>query len=279
MARPSTISQHYTSGSLLERLRAALRDDGIDPDRPSFEALTPYDQFHSRGLEATEELFALVEISAADHVLDVGSGLGGPARLAARRFGCRVTGVDLTEEFCGVARVLSGQLGLEDRITIEQGDATALPYSAASFDGSYSINVAMNIADKAAFYGGLHRVLKPGGWLLLCEIAQGPNGEVDYPTPWARTADSSYLATPEETGASLRAAGFVDLQIRDTTEETRLYGGRMRAMAERGEKPANRAAALVHGELAGQAMGNTARGVKDGRVIPIEIVCHKPESA
>ncbi len=279
MVSSADISRHYTSGSLLERLRGALRDDGADPDNPTIETLTPYDQFHGRGIEATEEMAGLVKISGTDHILDVGSGLGGPARFMANRFGCRVTGIDLTPEFCEVARVLTTSLGLQGKVTIEQGDATALPFADASFEGAYSMNVVMNIADKAGFYGEMHRVLRPGAWLLLGEVAQGPNGSVDYPTPWARTADESFLATPEETRAGLEAAGFTDLKVRDTSEETKAYGARMRAMLERGEKPSHRAAQLVHGDLGAEVMANSARGVHQGRIIPVEIFCRKPQES
>ena len=151
------VSRHYGGGNLLSRLNAALAEDGIDPDHPSMEALAPYDQFHGRGLEATTEVADLVGATASDHILDIGSGIGGPARYFANRFGCRVTGIDLTPEFCDVARHLTQLLDLEDRITFEVGDALAMPFADGSFDGAYSMNVSMNIADKSAFYREIHR--------------------------------------------------------------------------------------------------------------------------
>src|SRR5262244_2814045 len=119
MAHPEQVSQHYSSGKLLERLRTALAAEGIDPDHPTVEQLAPFDHFHGRGLEATQEAANLVAPTAADHILDVGSGIGGPARYFARRFGCRVTGIDLTAEFCEVARSLTGAVGLAERISFE----------------------------------------------------------------------------------------------------------------------------------------------------------------
>src|SRR6185295_17473529 len=114
MAATRDVAGHYSSGDLLERLNAALAEDGADPARPTFESLAPYDQFHGRGLEATEEAAGVVRVAAADRLLDVGSGIGGPARYMARRFGCHVTGIDLTAEFCDVARHLTRLLGFED---------------------------------------------------------------------------------------------------------------------------------------------------------------------
>lgn len=279
MGTDSDISRYYTRGDLLERLHAALLGDDIDPDHPTIETLAPFDQFHGRGLEATEEVADMLAVAATDHLLDVGSGIGGPARYIADRFGCRVTGIDLTAEFCDVARHLTQMLGLEDRVAFEQGDALAMPFADASFDGAYSMNVSMNIADKAGFYKEIHRVLRPGAWLVLIEIAQGPNGSLDYPTPWAQTAESSFLVTPSETGEVLEASGFTDLKSRDTAKESLAFGARSRAMVERGEKPPYRAVQLIHGDLAAEAIANSSRGIAEARIIPIEVFCRKPHRA
>jgi len=269
------ISTHYSRGDLLSRLNAALLDDGVDPDRPSIEALAPYDQFHGRGLEATLEVAGLVQAGAADRLLDIGSGIGGPARWFAQRFGCHVTGIDLTPEFCDVARHLTRLLGLADKVSFTVGDAVAMPFADAGFDGAYSMNVSMNIADKGAFYREIYRVLKPGAWLVLSEVAQGEGGELDYPTPWASSARTSFLTTPQETQRGLQGAGFDVLRLHSTLDEARAYGARSRAMVERGEKPPHRAVMLIHADLAARAIANTARGIHEGRIIPIKVLCRK----
>jgi len=151
-----------------------------------------------------------------------------------------------------------------------------MPFADAAFDGAYSMNVSMNIGDKAGLYREIRRVLKPGGWLVLSEIAQGPNGAPDYPTPWARTAATSFLATPEATRRGLEAAGFAIVAARTTTEATLAYGARSRAIVERGEKPPQRSIGLIHGEVAAEAIANTASALADGRIVPIEIRCTKP---
>ena len=275
MTAASEISAHYTSGDLLARLEARLREDGCDPARPTLEALAPYDHFHSRGVEATVDLANRLEVAAADHVLDVGSGLGGPARYFARRFGCRVSGIDLTAEFCDVARHLTSRLGLTERVAIDQGDALALPYGDATFDGACSMNVSMNIADKRALYRGIHRVLKPNAWLALTEVVQGPGGEQDYPAPWARTASASFLATEAEARANLAASGFAIENLRETTEPALAHAARSRKVVESGGKPLHRATSLILGPLAAPAMSNSARGLEDRRTVPIEIICRK----
>jgi sarcosine/dimethylglycine N-methyltransferase len=276
IGRKSVITRHYERGDLLNLLQAALIDDGVDPEHPDIEALAPFDHFHGRGLEATKELADTLDVAASDHLLDVGSGIGGPARYMAHRFGCRVTGIDLTTEFCEVARHITRLLGLESRVTFKQGDALSMPFAQACFDGAYSMNVSMNIADKRKFYAEIHRVLRPGAWFVLSELALGPGGSPDYPTPWARTAESSFLATLPETLEGLESSGFTIKSSRDTVEEAMAFSARSRALVDRGEKAPHRAVQLIHGDQAADAMSNTIRGIKESRLIPVEIACTKP---
>jgi len=269
------VTAHYARDDLLERLRASLVDDGVDPDHPTIEALAHYDHFHGRGLEATTEIADRLRIAPAHHLLDIGSGLGGPARYFAQRFGCRVTGIDLTEAFCEVARRLTRLLTLEDRVDFVHGDALAMPFVDARYDGAYSMNVSMNIKDKDRLYREAGRVLKPGAWLVFSELLRGPGPEPDYPTPWARSAETSFLATLEDTQRALQGAGFELTATRVTREESLAFGAHSRAMVERGEKPPHRAVQLVHPEIARVAAANTARGVADGRLIPVELFARK----
>ncbi len=272
----SRIVEHYASSGLLERLEAALRADGADLAHLTIETLAPYDHFHGRGSEATEDWAALVTVRPTDHLLDVGSGLGGPARWFSSRFGCRVTGIDLTSEYCAIAEHFTRLLGLETRVRFQVGNALAMPFDDGAFEGVYSMFVSMNIADKAKLYGEIHRVLKPGGWLLLSTIAQGRTGGITYPTPWAATAAESFLATADATRQELQRAGFVVGQVRDDLQRSLDFMARSQAAIERGEKPAYRASALIHGEISRATLANVARAYKDGALVPIELVARKP---
>jgi ubiquinone/menaquinone biosynthesis C-methylase UbiE len=275
VASDTSITSHYSRGDLLDRLNAALTGDGVDPARPTVDALAPYDQFHGRGMDATLELAELMPARPTDHILDVGSGIGGPARVIASRFGCRVTGIDLTPEFCDVARHLTRLLGLDDRVRFDVANALQMSFADATFDGAYSINVSMNIADKAAFHREIARVLRPQGWIVLAEIAKTSDAPLDYPTPWASGAATSFLATVDETRRSLAEAGFEIVEMTNTREKALAYGARSRAMVERGEKPPHRAVQLIHGMNGKDAMANSAKALADGRVAPIEILARK----
>jgi ubiquinone/menaquinone biosynthesis C-methylase UbiE len=273
---PDIIGHYARRDGLLARLRASLVEDGADPDRPSLAALAPYDHFHGRGVEATAEMAEALPVKPTDHLLDIGSGIGGPARYFADRFGCRVTGIDLTPDYNEVATALTRLAGLEHRVRFETGDALRLPFGDASFDGAYSMNVAMNIADKDGLYREIRRVLKPGAFLALSELARGPAAEEpDYPMPWATTAEASFLQTQEATRHGLEQAGFTITAFRDTVRESREYGARSRIAVERGEKPPHRAVFLMHGEIAKTMAANVARGVGEQRLVPIEILCRR----
>jgi SAM-dependent methyltransferase len=291
-AGAAAIAAHYSTGTtrppLLQRLLAALAADGADPQRPTVATLAPYDQFHGRGIDATRDIAdqLAAHIRAEHHLLDIGCGIGGPARYVAQRFGCRVSGIDLTPEFCEVARALndlvagtlaaSGHAPMPE-LRFELGNALAMPFADASFDGAYSMNVSMNIADKAAFYRDIHRVLRPGGWLMLSEIARG-SGDApppEFPTPWASTAASSFLATADETRDSLVHAGFEVVDLRSTRAQALEFAALSRAAVARGEPVPHRSVKLVHGDIGPQATTNSARALADRRVEPIEVFARR----
>ena len=116
-------------------------------------------------------------------------------------------------------------------------------------------------------------MIKPGAWLSLSEVVQGPGGEPDYPTPRARTASSNFLATLAETRANLVASGFTIERLRGTTEASFAYAARSRAVVEAGGKPPHRSVSLIHGALAGEVMANTGHALRERRAVPIEVVC------
>jgi ubiquinone/menaquinone biosynthesis C-methylase UbiE len=211
------VEAHYTTPDLGAAILSALKAAGKDLDRLTPEETAPVDEFHGGQRPATIRLAEMVGLSGEERVLDVGSGLGGPSRFLAWRFGCRVSGVDLTAEFVRVAVILTQMTGLEDRVDYRQGSALDLPFPAATFDVVWSQNAAMNIADRERLYAEMRRVLKPGGKLALQEVAAGPGGPPHFPVQWAREPQISFLFTQDETKARLAAAGFRILAWQDTT--------------------------------------------------------------
>ena len=149
-----------------------------------------------------------MNLNAGSEVLDIGSGLGGPARTLAETYGCRVTGVDLTLPFCEAAAAMSNWVGLGNQVLFKQGDATNLPFESETFDAEMTIHVAMNIATKDKMYMEARRVLKPGGIFAVYDVLQGEGGEVLYPVPWARDPSISHLATPRANEVSFDGGGI-----------------------------------------------------------------------
>lgn len=212
----SSVRQHYSATGLTARIEAALKTV-VPEDQPLTVAeLAPLDQFHLRGMHATDELASAVALDAATPVLDVGCGIGGPARYIARTFGCKVTGVDLSPGFVDAATYLTSRCILSDRVSFQVADALHLPFPDASFDAVFLQHVAMNIADRPALYAELRRVLTRGGRFITYDLVLRDGG-ILYPVPWARDASTSFLFTEQDTRTALEQAGFTPVLWRDDT--------------------------------------------------------------
>lgn len=211
------VKQHYTRPELWTLILTALADAGKDLNRLGLEDLAPIDEFRICGREATLELAAAVGIDSNNEVLDVDSGIGGPSRCIAHEFGCQVTGIDLTEEYCRVATMLAERVGLSDHVTYHQCDALSMPFPDEIFDVVWTQHAAMKIKDKETLYSEMYRVLKHGGSLAVYDILAGPSGPVLFPVPWARTPETSFLVKPDELRQLLQESGFTITDWKDTT--------------------------------------------------------------
>lgn len=235
----NNIEAHYSgSGELAAAIAGKLQAAGKDLDKLATTDLGAVDEFHIRGRKATLELADGMQLTNTSRVLDIGSGLGGPARTVAETYGCHVTGIDLTTAFCEAAETMSDWVGLKDRVRFMQGDATDLPFEDNEFDAAMSIHVAMNIPAKDNVYAHAHRVLKPGAVFAVYDVLQGEGGEVLFPVPWAREPSISHLATPNEMRSLLADAGFEILSEHDSTEESQSwFEQRAAQMADSGPPP------------------------------------------
>jgi len=213
------VSTHYGAFGQRAPILAALQKRGIDADQVTPDVLAPFDQFHTGGPPATKEMADALAPKPGDHVLDVGAGLGGPARMLATLKGCRVTGIDLAPHFVENAIFFTDMTRQADRVDFVQGSATALPFEDASFDGAWHLHMCMNVPDKTAMYAEIFRVLKPGARFVLHDPFRGDKGDVIYPVPWAETSATSFLWTPDELRGGLAAAGFKMVSEHDTTAE------------------------------------------------------------
>jgi SAM-dependent methyltransferase len=214
----SRVRDHYATASLGDRVQDALARVGLGEGTIDWSALAPIDEFHTGGPAATREVVAALDPMAGDRVLDVGSGLGGTARLIAAQRQCDVTGIDLTPEFVQVAQRLTERTGLSDRVRFVCADALALPFDDGAFDAAITQHVAMNIADRARLYAEIRRVIAPGGRFALYDVVAGDGEPLTFPVPWARDPEMSFLLTADETRAAVAAAGFEEASFADRTD-------------------------------------------------------------
>ena len=271
MNLPHTVQEHYAISEMPARIENALQQAGHGPGHIDWPELAALDQFHTRGLEATEEVAAGLGLTEGDRVLDVGSGLGGPARYLAATYSCQVTGIDLTPLYAEIATMLSQRTGLADRTRFVQGDALEMPFESEGFDHAWTQHVAMNIPDKAGLYRGISRVLKGGGRLAIYDVLQGENEPVIYPVPWAFEPRISFLSSLPEMRQTLKAAGFSPVSETDTTERALTWSGEMRKVPL--ASPLSLGAILGPGVQ--QAVANLARNIHEGRVRVIQMIVQK----
>ncbi len=277
MVAEQRVAQHYGSAGIAERILAALHASQGAQAPVTVDALAPADHFHGRGVLATQELAAILQPQPGERLLDIGSGIGGPARWIADKFGVHVTGVDLTPEFCVAAEALNRATGLTDRIRILNGSALNLPVPDNEFDRAYSQNVIMNIEDKPRFYREAFRALRPGGVFAIANACAGPGGEPYYPQMWAATVATSFLATPEETRRDMQGAGFAIVAFRDTTADRLPAQTRQGGQSERGMGSPLGIHVLMGAEIVRAAMANSARNLAEGRIVMIEALLRKPD--
>ncbi|WP_246678195.1 class I SAM-dependent methyltransferase [Mesorhizobium sp. B1-1-7] len=253
--------EHYRATGLTERLRTVLAALGPEDQLLTPQQLGTLDQFHTRGLAATAELAQLAGIEADMSVLDVGSGIGGPARFLAATYGCRVTGVDLSEPFVDAARYLTERTGQSGQLSFQTASALELPFDDGRFDIVLLQHVAMNIPDRTRLYREIRRVLKSGGRFATFDVVLA-GGQPHYPLPWARTPATSFLLTIDETRKAIEPAGFRALAWQDDTEVAKTWFAQLRAS---GPPPSPNLGVVMGSDFA-EVAANLGRNLMQGRL-------------
>lgn len=267
----SEVERHYARSDLIGMVLAALRDAGSDLDALATADLAPVDEFHLGWYPQTVALADRLALPSGTRLLDVGSGIGGPARYFAEKRGCLVTGVDLTPAFVEAATELTRRTGLADRARFLAGSALDLPCEAGSFDAATLMHVGMNIADKARLFAEVRRVLRPGGVFGVYEVMRRREGALPMPLPWADSDATSFVESPETYRRLLAASGFEVGEERDRSAFVLNLATKMRARVA-AEGPPRLGLHVLLGPSTGERMARLFGILEDGLVAPVELV-------
>ena len=270
MGAEAKVAGHYAKPKLEETILQALQKAGKDLANLNASDLAPVDEFHVGGIEATRELAEQMEVRPGMRLLDIGCGLGGPARYLASEKECRVDGIDLTEEFISVAKSLTRLVKLEHLAEFQQASASALPFELSTFDRAYMIHVGMNIADKSGVFREVRRVLKPGARFTIFDVMRGGDGAIQYPVPWAQSEETSFVADLKSYRGALEAAGFRVEKDRDRTQFSVEFTEKMMARIAQ-EGPPVLGLHLVLGQNMPAMIRSIQTMLKQGTLVVVEL--------
>ena len=270
-----SLNTHYGRAGLGERIVSALKASDKDLAKIVNDDLSPVAEFHVGGQAATLQLAQLAGLGAGMRVLDVGSGLGGPARTLAQHHGCKVTGLDLTEELCTVATMLTELCGMQDDVSFRHGNALDMPFDNASFDLVWTQQACMNIEDKPRLFREAHRVLADGGRLVFQEVLAGQEAPLVLPVPWAREPGLSFLLPPEAVRDVLAEAGFREMIWHDVSAQYLNDHRKLAAITTGPEGPPPLGIHLILGPEAGEMRRNVVRNLEEKRIVLVQSVLKK----
>lgn len=233
----SLVRDHYAANDLIRKIDDALTRAGKDPEKTGLRDLAPVDQLHTGGAPATLTFLEKTDLPDSARILDAGCGLGGSTRLLAKQKDWQARGIDLSPSFIEAAGILTRRTGLENRARFRTGSILDLPWEDASFDAVLCQHILMNIDDKTQAIREFFRVLRPGGRLLLHEIAQGKNPDLALPVPWAASEDISFLEPWETLEQILAETGFSTVHYTDATADAIAFWQRVSAAGKKQDGP------------------------------------------
>lgn len=268
---PLELEAHYgRHDTLVADILASLSATGYDVESLDPAALSGADEFHLGGRLATLAVLDSVRSYAPRSVLDVGCGIGGPARTIVTELDAQTIGVDVTPSFVAAASELTSRVGLTDRLSFEVGDALALDQPDEEFDLVTLFHVGMNIADKHRLFAELARVTQPGGHVLVYDVMRVGRGSLTLPVPWASSHEHQHLAGVDDYLGALRAAG---LEPGDPVDHRPIVRAALEQAAD-APPPVN--LSNLMGPDFTEMFANLRTAITDGVVAPMQIVASKP---
>ena len=276
MPDAALVSGHYSQGGLLAAIEAGVQALGKTPETVTLDDLGPVEEFHIGGRAATRLVVEALKLQPGAQVLDVGCGLGGPARFVASAADVQVAGIDLTPEYIETGLVLNRWVGLADRVCLAVGDATALPQADASMDAAYMLHVGMNIADKPRLAAELAGVVKPGGRIVIYDVMLTGDPDLAFPVPWATNAAGSVVEAPDVYRQALTAAALTVVAEESKRDFALDFFARQRQALAKAGGPPPLGLHLVMGESRAEKVANMVENISQGRLAPFMMVAEKP---
>jgi ubiquinone/menaquinone biosynthesis C-methylase UbiE len=270
-----SVSDHYAHGNLITAIHAGVIAMGKTTDTVTIDDLAPMDEFHIGGRKATEELVSQLQLAPADHVLDIGCGLGGAARFVASRHHCQVTGIDLTKDYVAAGALLCKWVRLDQRVSLRQSDACTMPFSDGTFSAAYMLHVGMNVDDKFRLFAETARVLRQHSLFAVYDVMRTGDGDLTFPVPWATTAQSSALAEPEQYRQALQSAGFAIVSQRDRRTFALDYFNQLRSKMSSSDGLPPLGLHTLMGERRRDQVRNMIENISIGRIAPFELIARK----
>ena len=274
MIGKSDIENFWTRGDIFSRVHQAMSEAGLINKKLEIEELFPIDQYHARGIAATVDLGKRMPIKKNKRILDIGCGLGGPARYYAKEFECTITGIDITPSFVEIGNEFNKLTSMSDNVELLVGNGETLDFDNETFDGAYSQHVTMNIANREKFFSEAFRVLKKDSFFAFTEHGLGPEGNPIFPLPWANSLEMSFLLPPQKTISILKDTGFSDIKIIETAEKY-ISGYEKLIKLKSENKKSVLGIHVIGGDSMNERSKNSMESIKENRTLPFEIVCKK----
>ena len=274
MISKSDIENFWTRGDVFSRVHQAMSEAGLINKKLEIEELFPIDQYHARGIAATVDLGKRMPISKNQKIIDIGCGLGGPARYYAKEFKCFITGIDITPSFIEIGNEFNRLTSMSDNVELLVGNGEVLDFDNETFDGAYSQHVTMNISNREKFFSEAFRVLKKDSFFAFTEHGLGPEGNPIFPLPWANSLEMSFLLPPQKTILILKDIGFSDIKIIETAEKYISGYEKLIKLKSENKKPVL-GIHVIGGESMSERSRNSMQSIKENKTLPFEIVCKK----
>jgi SAM-dependent methyltransferase len=275
MSLEETVSAHYSNKNLLEKIYQGLEQLGFDKNKLTQPDLSSVDEFHIGGSEGTLLLAEKLYLTASSKVLDIGCGIGGPARLLASVIGCKVSGIDLTADYVHAGNELTKQVGLSNSVNLVNASALDIPFPGDSFDVSYMIHVGMNIVDKETLFSEAYRVTKPGGVFGIYDVMLASPEELKYPLPWAEEKGGSAISSMEDYNSALTKSGFSLIYEDDKTDFAIDFFEKITTTMNASNGPPPVGLHLLMGKSTKEKITNMVQLIKSGKVAPKIIISKK----